>query len=87
MALAFGALSIGTSAWAQKPATLAELAAYSGADREQLLLAGAKAEGKVVWFTSFTGSSYKELPIALKPSTQASKSRSTAPPTKSCRQN
>jgi hypothetical protein len=36
--------------WAQgkKPASLAELAAYSGADREQRLFAGAKAEGKVV---------------------------------------
>ncbi|HUK39398.1 MAG TPA: extracellular solute-binding protein [Candidatus Acidoferrales bacterium] len=49
------------SSQTKKPATLAELAVYSGADREQLLLAGAKAEGKVVWFTSFTGSSYKEL--------------------------
>jgi hypothetical protein len=50
-------------AWSQskKPATLGALAAYSGADREQLLLAGAKAEGKVVWYTSFTGSSYKQL--------------------------
>src|SRR5438093_651387 len=49
--------------WAQakKPASLAELAAYTGADREQRLLAGAKAEGKVVWYTSLAGSSYKEL--------------------------
>jgi len=51
------------AAWGQtkKPATLAELAAYSGADRQQILLAGAKAEGKVVWYTSLAGSSYKEL--------------------------
>jgi iron(III) transport system substrate-binding protein len=50
-------------AWSQgkKPATLAELAAYTGPDREQLLLAGARAEGKVVWYTSFTGNSYKQL--------------------------
>ena len=49
--------------WAQakKPVSLAELAAYTGADREQRLLAGAKAEGKVVWYTSLAGSSYKEL--------------------------
>ena len=45
----------------QKAAPLAELAAYTGSDREQRLLAGAKAEGKVVWYTSLAGSSYKEL--------------------------
>ena len=39
----------------------ADLAAYTGADREQRLLAGAKTEGKVVWYTSLAGSSYKEL--------------------------
>ncbi len=41
-----------------KPAPAAE---YSGADREQRLLAGAKSEGKVVWYTSLAGSSYKDL--------------------------
>ena len=45
----------------KKPATLAELVVYTGADREQILVAGAKAEGKVVWYTSLAGSSYKEL--------------------------
>jgi iron(III) transport system substrate-binding protein len=51
------------SAWGQtkKPVSFAELAAYTGADREQRLLTGAKAEGKVVWYTSLAGSSYKEL--------------------------
>lgn len=51
------------SAWAQgkKPLSPAELAAYSGPDREQRLLDGAKAEGKVVWYTSLAGSSYKEI--------------------------
>lgn len=44
-----------------KPSSLAELAAYTGADREQILLAGAKKEGKVVWYTSLAGGSYKEL--------------------------
>ena len=52
-----------TIGWAQgkKPDSLAELASYAGADREQRLLAGARAEGKVVWYTSLAGSSYKEL--------------------------
>jgi len=51
------------SAWAQgkKPVSLAELAAYTGPDREQRLLEGARAEGKVVWYTSLAGSSYKEI--------------------------
>src|SRR5207249_7197041 len=48
-------------AQAQKPTPLAELAAYTGLDREKILIAGAKAEGKVVWYTSLAGSSYKEL--------------------------
>src|SRR5919106_1611803 len=49
--------------WAQarKPATITELVAYRGPDREQLLYAGAKSEGKVVWYTSLAGDSYKEL--------------------------
>jgi iron(III) transport system substrate-binding protein len=51
------------SGWAQakKPLTLAELGTYTGADREQRLYEGAKAEGKVVWYTSLAGSSYKDL--------------------------
>jgi ABC-type Fe3+ transport system substrate-binding protein len=52
-------------AQATKPVSLAELAAYTGADRERRLLAGAKAEGKVVWYTSLAGSSYKELAKAF----------------------
>jgi iron(III) transport system substrate-binding protein len=49
--------------WAQgkKADSVAELIAYTGTDREQRLLAGARAEGKVVWYTSLAGSSYKEL--------------------------
>lgn len=45
----------------KKPATLSDLATYAGAEREQILLAGARAEGKVIWYTSLAGSSYKEL--------------------------
>src|SRR5690349_7321696 len=52
-------LPISTLAQDKRPS--ADLATYSGADREQRLLAGAKTEGKVVWYTSLAGSSYKEL--------------------------
>lgn len=45
----------------KKPSTLSELVAYTGADREKILIAGAKSEGKVAWYTSLAGSSYKEL--------------------------
>src|SRR3990172_4196542 len=56
-------LGVLPNAWGQgrKPASLAELAVYSGADREQLLAGGAKAEGKVVWYTSLAGGSFKEI--------------------------
>jgi ABC-type glycerol-3-phosphate transport system substrate-binding protein len=49
--------------WSQprKPATLAEIATYNGPDREQLLYAGAKVEGKIVWYTSLAGDSYKAI--------------------------
>ena len=49
--------------WTQsrKPSSIEELASYMGADREQLLYAGAKSEGKVVWYTSLAGGSYKAL--------------------------
>jgi iron(III) transport system substrate-binding protein len=46
---------------ARKPATIAELASYRGADREALLYAGAKPEGKIIWYTSLAGDSYKEI--------------------------
>ncbi len=56
-------LLLPSGAWAQarKPSTIAELVTYRGADREQLLYAGAKSEGKIVWYTSLAGDSYKEL--------------------------
>ncbi len=49
--------------WVQnrKPMTIAELVTYSAADREQLLYAGAKTEGKVIWYTSLAGDSYKGM--------------------------
>ena len=48
-----------------KPSTLVELAVYNGPDREQLLVAGAKKEGQVVWYTALAGGSYKELARAF----------------------
>src|SRR5262245_36475006 len=56
-------LLLASEAWTQsrKPASIAELASYRGADREQVLYAGAKTEGKIVWYTSLAGDSYKEL--------------------------
>ena len=57
------ALLVTSTAWGQarKPSTIAELVTYRGADREALLLAGAKTEGKIIWYTSLAGDSYKEL--------------------------
>jgi iron(III) transport system substrate-binding protein len=52
-------------AQARKPRTLDELAAYTGPDRQQILLEGAKAEGKIVWYTSLSGV-YRELVEAFK---------------------
>ena len=53
--------------WGQtkRPKTLDELATYTGADRQQILLEGAKAEGKVVWYTSLSGV-YREIVDAFK---------------------
>jgi len=48
-------------AQAQKPMTISELVTYAGKDREQVLYAGAKAEGKVTWYTSLAGDSYKSI--------------------------
>lgn len=53
--------------WAQstKPSTLVELAVYNGSDREELLVSGAKKEGKIVWYTALAGGSYKDLARAF----------------------
>ncbi len=59
----FTLLFLSDVAWGQarKPSTIAELVTYRGADREALLYAGAKTEGRIVWYTSLAGDSYKEL--------------------------
>jgi iron(III) transport system substrate-binding protein len=48
-------------AQARKPTTISELVTYNGKDREQVLYAGAKTEGKVTWYTSLAGDSYKAM--------------------------
>ena len=60
-------LVLSTDTWAQsrKPPPIAELSVYNGLDREQLLYAGAKSEGKVTWYTSLAGDSYKALARAF----------------------
>jgi iron(III) transport system substrate-binding protein len=52
------------AAWSQK-VTTEQLAAYNKPDREKVLYAGAKAEGKVTWYTSLAGDSYKKLAAAF----------------------
>jgi len=49
----------------RKPATIAEIATYNGADRAELLYTGAKSEGKVTWYTSLAGDSYKAIARAF----------------------
>jgi len=46
----FTLLVLSGGAWGQarKPSTIAELVTYRGADREALLYAGAKSEGRIV---------------------------------------
>jgi iron(III) transport system substrate-binding protein len=49
-----GPASGGVPASPSKPSTVAEIALYRGADREQVLSAGAHEEGKLVLYTSLT---------------------------------
>jgi iron(III) transport system substrate-binding protein len=60
-------LNLPVLAWGQsgKPTKVADLAAYDKPDREQVLYTGAKAEGKVTWYTSLAGGSYKDLAAAF----------------------
>lgn len=49
----------------RKLGTVAEIATYVGADREQVLYAGAKSEGVVTWYTSLAGDGYKAISRAF----------------------
>ncbi len=51
-----GSTAVTARGQASRPATLADLAKYSGADRERILYEGAKKEGKLVWYTSLVPS-------------------------------
>ena len=61
------ALGIAVTAAAQtaKPMPIEQLAAYNKPDREKILYAGAKTEGKATWYTSLAGESYKQLAAAF----------------------
>ena len=61
-------LTMVSYSWAQssKPRTIDQLATYTGPDREQILLEGAKAEGKVIWYTSLSGGSYETIVSAFR---------------------
>ena len=61
-------LSLSTApAWSQttKPLSAADLASYTGADRERVLLEGAKREGKVVWYTTLAAEQNKQIASAF----------------------
>src|SRR5688500_20157981 len=64
LVLSLGLVSSG-SAQTAKPMSLAQLAGYNKPDREKILYAGAKAEGKITWYTSLAGNSYKDLAAAF----------------------
>src|SRR5687768_2577114 len=53
------------SAQTGKPMSIAELAAYNKPDREQVLIEGAKKEGRLMWYTSLTGGPNQEVPKAF----------------------
>jgi iron(III) transport system substrate-binding protein len=59
--LAFSIWPADLQAQPRKAATISELVTYNGADREQVLYAGAKNEGKLTWYTSLAGDSYKAM--------------------------
>ena len=60
-------LSAKVSAWGQtaKPVSPADLAGYTGADRERLLHEGAKREGKLVWYTTLAAEQNKQIANAF----------------------
>jgi len=61
LSLTVAVLLVALSATISLGKTIEELAMYKGPDYEQMLLEGAKKEGKVVWYTSLSGKSYKTI--------------------------
>jgi iron(III) transport system substrate-binding protein len=66
-ATVFLVLFVSESAWSQtaKPVAPADLASYTGADRERLLHEGAKREGKLVWYTTLAAEQNKQIANAF----------------------
>ena len=58
-------LALTNSVWAQSKMSTEQLAAYNKPDREKVLYTGAKSEGKITWYTSLAGESYKQLAAAF----------------------
>ena len=60
-------LLISTPARSQvgKASSVAELASYTGADRERVLIEGAKREGKVSWYTTLAANQNKQIAKAF----------------------
>jgi len=48
-----------------QPSSAAELASYTGADRERLLSEGARREGKLVWYTTLAAEQNKQISSAF----------------------
>jgi iron(III) transport system substrate-binding protein len=63
--IGLAALSSTAAAQTGKTMPFSELASYNKPDREKVLYAGAKQEGKITWYTSLAGNSYKELAAAF----------------------
>ena len=62
---------------ASAPMPFSQLALYQGADRETILIQGAKKEGQLVFYNSHTW--LKPSPRSLRRSIRSSKSRNGAP--------
>ena len=60
-------LSMHAPAWGQsaKPSGAADLAAYTGNDRERILFDSAKREGKLVWYTTLAADQNKTIAAAF----------------------
>ena len=56
-------LIVNAPVWSQanKPSSAADLASYTGSDRERLLIDGAKREAKVVWYTTLAAEQNKQI--------------------------
>src|SRR5258705_794404 len=59
--LFFLVIAAPVSSQTSKLSSATDLASYTGADRERLLLDGARREGKVVWYTTLAADQNKQL--------------------------